>query len=73
MACSDNSVNSELGSTLITECICEVGAGGEIISPEDGECTLCELGFYKGDIGAPPRTSELAPAEGIISELETAQ
>ena len=58
-ACPPNSVNPVEGSEVITACICDAGAGGEIISPEAGECTLCELSFYKGEIGAPPRTSEL--------------
>ena len=68
--CPANSRSVE-GTELITACICDAGAEGEIISPEVGECNLCELGFYKGEIGAPPRTSELAPDEGIISSRET--
>ena len=53
-ACPANSVNPELGSTLITECICAAGASGEILGEGEGSCDLCELNFYKTEIGAAP-------------------
>jgi hypothetical protein len=52
--CPDNSVNPELGSALITECICAAGASGQILGEGEGTCDLCELNFYKTEIGAAP-------------------